>query len=265
MWRAPGSRARRSIRARASNPALGAQAHLTAAGVARQSQAYDDASAQLDRAAQLVRVHQLPELAPQIAFERGNLLANRGDLRAALAAFAEALQLARAVKNPLYEAMAHNNLAYHAMLAGELDMAHKHMRDAEALAEQYALSFLWQYVHSTAGEIALAQGQLDTADRAFARALDAARAWDNRVHIANVRVNQALVAHTRNDLAQAHALLDEAQLVFGDAVDPFVRDKIARYRAELGQPAVSALNQANRPAPGAARSPAVSGPDRGGG
>jgi DNA-binding SARP family transcriptional activator len=222
-------------RAQATDPALGVQLHLLAASVHRHREAFDAAAAELDTTDRIIKTHHLLAQAGQSAFERGNLLANQGNVHAALAAFAEALQLAREIKNPISQAMAHNNLAYHAALVGELERAQQHVRDAAALAEQYALSLLWQYIHSTAGEIALAQGQLDSADTAFRDALAAAQAWDNRAHIANLRVNQARVALARSDLTQAHTFLTEAQAVFGDAVDPYVRNKIARYRAEIGQ------------------------------
>jgi hypothetical protein len=55
--------------------------------------------------------------------------------------------------------------------------------------------------------------------------------------MANVRVNQALLARARGDRAEARALLDEAQQLFGAAADPFLRDKIARLSAELAQDA----------------------------
>lgn len=218
------------------DPALGAQVHLLAASVERQSEAYAAAAAQLDQAAALVQTHKLLRMQAQIAFERGNLLANGGDLPAALAAFAEALRMAEESSNVVYAAMALNNLAYHRLLTEDVTSAQAHIRAAEELTEHYGLSFLWQFVHSTAGEIALAQGELDVADAALAQAFEAARAWDNRVHMANVRVNQALLARVRDDHAQARALLDEAWELFGAAVDPFVRDKIARLSAELGQP-----------------------------
>jgi tetratricopeptide (TPR) repeat protein len=215
------------------DPALGAQMHLLAASVERQSEAYAAAEVQLAQAAAIVQTHELLGMRAQIAFERGNLLANRGDLPAALAAFAEALRLAQASTNPVYAAMAQNNLAYHTLLTGDIPRAQAHIRAAEELTERYALSFLWQFVHSTAGEIALAQGELGAADAALARAFEAARVWDNRVHMANVRVNQAQVARARDDRTQARALLDEARELFGAAHDPFVRNKIAQLSAEL--------------------------------
>jgi tetratricopeptide (TPR) repeat protein len=217
------------------DPALGAQVHLLAAGVERQSEAYAAAEVQLDQAAALVQTHELVGMQAQIAFERGNLLANRGDLPAALAAFAEALRLAEETSNPVYTAMAQNNLAYHTLLAGDVTSAQAHIRAAEEFTERSGLSFLWQFVHSTAGEIALAQGELDAADTALARAFEAARTWGNRSHMANVRANQAEVVRARHDQSQARALLDEARELFDAAADPFVRDKIARVGGELEQ------------------------------
>jgi tetratricopeptide (TPR) repeat protein len=208
-----------------------------AAGVERQSEAYAAAAAQLDQATALVQAHELAGMRAQIAFERGNLLANSGDLPAALAAFAEALRLAEESANPVYAAMAQNNLAYHTLLTGDVAYAQAHIRAAEELAERYGLSFLSQFVHSTVGEIALAQGDLGAADAALARAFAAARAWDNRVHMANVRGTQALLARAHGHRAEADALLDAARELFGAAVDPFVRDKIARLSAQLAQDA----------------------------
>jgi DNA-binding SARP family transcriptional activator/tetratricopeptide (TPR) repeat protein len=215
------------------DPALGVQARLLSAGVDRLSRAFDAAEAQLNHADRAIRMHNLPFQAALSAFERGNLLANRGELTAAIAAYQESLRLAQVVGNPMQQSLARNNLAYHHLLLGDLDAAQSHIRAAIALAEQFALGFLWQYLHSTAGEIATAQGRFDAAESAFTSALEAARNWSNRVQIANIHVNQALVARARHDLAHARTLLAEAQSVFGAAVDPFVWDKIVRYRDEL--------------------------------
>jgi tetratricopeptide (TPR) repeat protein len=220
-------------------PALCAQVLLTAASVERQSQAFDTALMLLEQASQLARQHQLTALDAQITFERGNLLANRGDLQAAVSAFAESLRLAEAsgmeASGMVVQAvMARNNLAYHTLLLGDVVQAQRHVDVAVELNERYALGFLSQYVWSTAGEIALARKELDSADAAFERAFGAARMWDNRVHMANVHVNQALVAQARNRLDRARELVEAARAMFGDAADPVVRDKIARVSAALG-------------------------------
>jgi DNA-binding SARP family transcriptional activator/predicted negative regulator of RcsB-dependent stress response len=215
-------------------PALCVQALLLAASVERQSQAYDTALVLLGQASQLAWQHQLTGLDAQITFERGNLLANRGDLSAAVAAFAEALRMAETSSNPVFMTMARNNLAYHTLLLGDVEQAQHHVDVAVELAERYALGFLWQYVWSTAGEIALARKELDSAEAAFEHAFEVARAWGNRVHMANVHVNQALVAQARSRLDRAREHLEAARAVFGDVGDPVVRNKIARVSAELG-------------------------------
>lgn len=219
-------------RAQKIDPAVSVHARLLAASVDRLSQAFDDAEAQLDLVDQLLQEHELPFEASQSAFERGNVRANRGELQAAIPAYRESLRIAEASGSPPQQMLAHNNLAYHLLLLGDLDAAQQHIRAALALAERFELRMAWQYVYSTLGEIAFALGKLDDADAAFERALEAARSWHNAVQIANLRVNQALVARARNDLPRARALLDEAQTTFGAAVEPFVRDKILRYQAE---------------------------------
>lgn len=228
-------------RAQAADPALSIQVHLLAASIDRLTRAFEDAEAQLELVDQILRTHQMPQHAAISAFERGNLLANRGELRAANAAFARSLELSRTANDPVHQAMAHNNLAYHLMLVGDLEAAERHLAAAIDLANRFALGLFLQYVYSTAGEIALARGDLAAADAALSRALDAARSWNNTVHIANIYVNQALVARARNDLSRARSLLERAQTIFNGSIDPFVQNKIARYRAELlDQPSTTA-------------------------
>lgn len=85
----------------------------------------------------------------------------------AIAAFEEAVRLGQVHLDPTMLAMAQNNLAYHTLQAGDTARAREHLQTAVAITEQHALSFHWQYVHSTAGEIALAEGTLDEADAHF--------------------------------------------------------------------------------------------------
>ena len=204
-----------------------------AATVERQSGTYDAALALHERAGELTQQHHLGALAGQVAFERGNLLANRGNLEAAASAFAEALRLAEESGMVVQTALAHNNLAYHTLLMGDLVEAQRQIDAAMEQTERYALSFVWQFVWSTAGEIALAREEIQRAEQAFDRAFEAARAWDNRVHMANVRSNQARLAQLQNNQGRARALVDEAWVLFEGSADPYVRDKLARVSADL--------------------------------
>ena len=130
-------------------------------------------------------------------------------------------------------ALAHNNLAYHTLLMGDLVEAQRQIDAAMEQTERYALSFVWQFVWSTAGEIALAREEIQRAEQAFDRAFEAARAWDNRVHMANVRSNQARLAQLQNNQGRARALVDEARDLFGASADPFVGNKIERVSRAL--------------------------------
>jgi predicted ATPase/DNA-binding SARP family transcriptional activator len=219
--------------AQARDPALGAQAHLLAAGAARQSRAYQQAAAELEQAEQIAEREGLADLAPQIAFERGNLLADSGHLSAALQAFDTALLQAEQTGNVLYQAMAANNLAYHRMLAGDIPAAQQLIDRAQALVGRHALSFLAQYTHSTQGEIAMARGDDTAAASALAQALDAAQTWRNSVQIANVRINRAALALHLGDLAAAREALGQAAQQLGDAEHASVRAKLARTQAAL--------------------------------
>ncbi len=169
-------------------PFLPSKRWLLAAGAARQSEAYEEATRRLDAAEKLARACEVTALLGEIAFERGNLLANSGDLKGALSEFEVALREACGRGDPVLEAMALNNLAFHALLAGDLPRADRDIKLALEVTERFALNFLVQYVQSTSGEIALAQGRLDAAGAAFALAEQAARTWNNSIHVANVRV-----------------------------------------------------------------------------
>lgn len=215
------------------NPTFRVEAFLVAATVERQSQNYATALTYLARADQLVREHQLVALAMRVAFGRGNLLANQGKIAAAVAAFAEARQVAEATQDVFGMAFAGNNLAYHTLLAGDAAQAQQQIEAALTLTERYKLTLLSQYIYSTAGEIALAHQDLTQAEVLFARAFAAAESRDNRVQMANVRVSQALVAQARHNRTQAQALIEEAGALFGAATDQFVQNRLARARAEI--------------------------------
>jgi hypothetical protein len=219
--------------AQQEEPSIGVEAQMQAAGVERQRGNEAEAERLLQRALEVALSSQLTHLAALVAFERGNLLADRGDLAGAQAAFAEALAGAQATNNRVLETSAYNNLAFGALRAGDLDAAERHLARAREDTERYAIGFMGQYVWSTAGELALAHGQLEEADAAFVRSYEAAQALGNQVHQANVRLNQADVALARGEHARAKVLVGEAEKLFGQASDPFLREKLRRMAARL--------------------------------
>ena len=112
-------------------------------------------------------------------FELGNLHAERGDLAGALALYEGVIGLARVAGDPNQEVLAHNNAAYHAMLAGDLAAAHRHLDAALAQTESLDLRLPRQYLLSTRGEIALAERLWDEAETWFRQGLAEAQNQGN--------------------------------------------------------------------------------------
>lgn len=195
-----------------ADPTLLALAHflLGAAGL-RAGRAIAEAEAHLTTAARIMREHHLPDIAPRTRFELGNILAQRNDLSGAQACFREAAALAQQSGNQLMEILSYNNAAYYAVLAGDLDLAYHNFVQGMALAEKYAYGIAYQWLYSTRGEIALAEGQWDTAEQWFRRGLAEAERHHNAAQVAGYQANLALVARERGNLDEAIALLEAAR------------------------------------------------------
>jgi tetratricopeptide (TPR) repeat protein len=207
--------------------------HLLGAGGLLMGRSLAEAEAHLVKATHLATESELPEMAARSQFELGNLLAQRGDLVGARQAFKEAITLARTADDPPQLVLGHNNLAYHALLAGDLAPAKKHIQIGMELAEAHALFIPWQYLYSTRGEIALAEGQLDEAETCFKRALAEAEKHDNQIQAANIRANLGLVARERGDSDEALMLLTDAAKAVDDLTTPHLRTQIDLWLAEL--------------------------------
>ncbi len=218
----------------AVDPAAHAHAHyLFGAGRLREGgAALVEADRHLAEAAQLAAAHGATSIAALSRFELGNLLAERGDLQAAIDVYEESISLSEAAGNPNQQVLSHNNAAYHAMLAGELPRAHHHMRAALALAERLDLRLPLQYLYSTRGEIALAEEQWAEAEPWFRRSLAAAETNGNIEQAAKCRANLALAARGRGDLDEALALLQEAATLAAPLTARYLQAQIDLWLAE---------------------------------
>ncbi|MBV7336664.1 tetratricopeptide repeat protein [Chloroflexi bacterium TSY] len=192
-----------------------------------------EAEAHLTQATQLATEHDLSEIAARSQFALGTMLAERGDLTGALQAFDQSIALAHAIGNYNHEVLGHNNLAYHALLADDLVTARKHIERGLTLAEDYSLFLPGQYLYSTRGEIALAEGALGEAEVWFKRGLSEAEQYGNLVQAANIRANLGLVARVRDDLDKALSSLTEAYQAVIDLTAPHLQTKIDLWLAEL--------------------------------
>ncbi len=209
--------------------------HLLAAGGLLAGYPLAEAEAHLVKAIRLTSENDLPELDSVGRFELGNLLAQRGDLTAALVSYEQALSLAEASGGLFQRVLAHNNLAYHSILVGDLPTAWQQLESGLDLVEKHALLVPRQYLYSTSGEIALAEGNLAEAQTWFERALAEAQRNGNQPQAANIRANMGLVARERGDLDEALLLLEEARAAITGLTAPHLQSQIDLWLAELHQ------------------------------
>jgi DNA-binding SARP family transcriptional activator/ATP/maltotriose-dependent transcriptional regulator MalT len=216
------------------NPEDLSRAHyLLGAGGIQVGRSLVEAEAHLAQASHLARENHLPEMSTRSQFELGNLMAQQGELQKALDAFARTIALAQTADASFLEILGHNNLAYHAQLAGDLPTAREHIQQGLALAEAHSLFIPRQYLYSTRGEIALAEGQLDEAESWFKRGLVEADKYDNRRQAANIHANLGLVAQARGDLDGALIELEGARRAVTAISAPHLQIKIDLWMAEL--------------------------------
>jgi DNA-binding SARP family transcriptional activator/Tfp pilus assembly protein PilF len=147
-----------------------------------------------------------PALESRIHFELGSIAAQQGDLPRAVALYQQALDLACAstdLATLSWCALAHNNLAYHLLLLGDLAAAEEHARDGLVLAKDRGMLTPLTYLYSTSGEIALAHANLDEAEQDFLQGLELAGRLSMTERVAGLTANLGLVSLRRGDTALA--------------------------------------------------------------
>ncbi len=216
------------------DPVAHARAHflLGAAGLRLGGPGLAEARSHLAEASRLAEEHAATDIALLSRFELGNLLAEAGDLPAAVAMYQEVAAAAAAVADPHRQVLGHNNAAYHAMLMDDLATAHRHLAAATALAEAHDLRLARQYPFSTAGEIALAEARWDEAEAWFRRSLAEAESHGNLEHSAKCHANLALAARGRGDLDAAVVLLEQARRLAEPLAARFLQIQINLWLAE---------------------------------
>ena len=175
----------------------------------------------------------LPDLAARSQFVLGNQRAERGDLENALEAFKESIRFSQVAGDEYQEILGYNNLAYHALLVGDLTAAHENVDKGLALAETHVIRLPLQYLYSTRGEIALAEKQWDKAETWFQRGQAEAEANGNVEATAGYHAKLALVARGRGDLDGALMLLESAREAASQVNAPFLQAQVELWLAEL--------------------------------
>jgi DNA-binding SARP family transcriptional activator len=167
-----------------------------------------DASAHLSAAADLSAAD--PVTLARAKFELGSVAAQQGDLTVAIALYREALVSASLTDEAIeHRILAHNNLAYHLLLLGDPEAA-DHAQAALALSEERGVLTFEPYIYSTLGEIALAAGDLDEAQRRFEQGLALAERLSMPERIAGLTANLGLVAQRCGETALAIHRLSSA-------------------------------------------------------
>ncbi len=166
------------------------------------------AAEHLQKAAHLLRDESEPVDAgwlAQITFELGSVAAQQGDLPRAVQLYRDALTTAQTADSELtvmQHILAHNNLAYHLHLLGDAS-ARAYAQTGLRLAQERGALGVQTYLLSTVGEIALAQGEVDTAEHHFAEGLALAERLTVPERIAGLTANLGRVAAQRGQTSLA--------------------------------------------------------------
>ncbi len=166
----------------------GAQQHLLAA------KELLDQQLQPDRSSQAL-----------VMFELGSLTAQQGNLAQAIQYYRQSLAVAnQSDEESFLEAriLATNNLAYHLLLMGD-PSARETIQSGLKLAREKGVIGLEAYLLSTYGEVALAAGELDLAEKCFTEGQEVAERFEVKERVAGLTANLGLVALAKGQTALA--------------------------------------------------------------
>ncbi len=139
----------------------------------------------------------------QIRFERGSVAAQQGDLTRAVELYRHSLATAEESNEAwAQQILALNNIAYHLHLLNDSSASDYAERGLKLARERGAL-FQQTYLLSTSGEIALAQNDLERAQKLFDEGLLMAEQFSIPERIAGFTANIGLVAAKRGETSVA--------------------------------------------------------------
>jgi tetratricopeptide (TPR) repeat protein len=208
--------------------------YLMAAGKLYGPHAMSESDAHYREATRLTSEYNLnSDVAIQSWFGWGNLSVQRGEYADARAKFERTLSLARSSGNIYFESLCYNNLAYAALLGGDVTAARAAVDHGIKFIESNQLLRPRQYLYSTCGEVALTEGNYDAAELWFGRAIKEARIYDNETHTINVRAHLGRVAWARGETGLATQFLTEALSDIPTDGALYLRAQIELWLADL--------------------------------
>lgn len=218
---------------RADEPARAMQAEIVwGTALSVEGSDLQEAAAHLNRAASFCGGEGNAESLAQIKFELGSIAAQQGDLVSAIALYREALEMANQSTSETgfnFQILAHNNLAYHLLLLGD-GSAENYARQGLKLAREQGNLGLQPYLFSTLGEISLANGEIDVAERYFREGLTLAEKLAMPERIAGLTANLGLVAQ---QLGQTMLAIHRLSLALAKADSLGTRHLAAQIRIWL--------------------------------
>jgi DNA-binding SARP family transcriptional activator/tetratricopeptide (TPR) repeat protein len=149
----------------------------------------------------------------KLRFQRANVLGQLGKIDQAIAMFWEVLTLVRKDESVLdlqMHILLYNQLAHYLRLVGD-PVAIEYAQAGLMFAREKGSLTHQSYLLSTSGEIMLAQGDLDAAERFFSEGLALAEQLATCERIAGLTANLGLVAQRRGQLALARERLASAR------------------------------------------------------
>jgi tetratricopeptide (TPR) repeat protein len=166
-----------------------------------------EAALHLQAAEQLLRQSDRPsptQLA-QATFELGSVAAQQGDLPRAVALYRQTLAIVEQTTEPdtlPFRVLAYNNLAYHLHLLDDPSAIEYAQTGLQLAVDNGVLGFQ-PYLLSTLGEILLARGDIDAAEKNFNEALAMSERLSIPERLAGLMANLGLVAQRRGENALA--------------------------------------------------------------
>ena len=138
----------------------------------------------------------------QIKYSLAGVFGQQGRIQEAIEQFCEVLDMLErgdSTLDTLRNIMLYNNLAYHLHLLGDSSAMDYVKKGIQFAQEKGSLTHL-PYLYSTSGEIALAAGDLDAAEKYFGDGLALAEQIPIPERIAGMTANLGLVAKERGDI-----------------------------------------------------------------
>jgi tetratricopeptide (TPR) repeat protein len=171
----------------------------------------------------------------QIKYHLGAVLGQQGRIEEAVAMYREVLDSIQRDEGKLdtfRNIMLYNHLAYYAHLLGDASAAMYAQTGIKLAQEKGSLSHLSSF-YSTLGEIALAKGELDTAENHFLEGLKIAEQTPIPVHVAGLTANLGLVAKARGQDDVAREQLQKALNLVQSLGDRHLEVRIRIWLAPL--------------------------------